>query len=103
MMLMTRAAVDRLRTLIQEHPEDPVVRIAVRDVDDQRLSFTITLDNAAQPTDDVQEIGGLTVAVEEASTARLDGITVDYAEPDGFMFLHPDDPGTIRLTRPQLN
>ena len=103
MMLMTRAAIERLRTLIQEHPDDPIVRVAVRDLDETRLSFTITLDSATQSADDVQEIGGLTIAVEGASASRLDGITIDYAEPSGFMFLHPDDPGAIRLTRPQLN
>ena len=103
MMLMTRAALEKLRTLIQEHPDDPIVRVAVRDLDETRLSFTITLDNTVQPTDDVQEIGGLTIAVEGASAPRMDGITVDYAETDGFMFLHPDEPGTIRLTRSQLN
>jgi iron-sulfur cluster assembly protein len=103
MMLMTRAALEKLRTLIQEHPDDPIVRVAVRDLDETRLSFTITLDNTVQPTDDVQEIGGLTIAVEGASAPRMDGITVDYAEPGGFMFLHPDEPGTIRLTRSQLN
>ncbi|MGH7257959.1 MAG: iron-sulfur cluster biosynthesis family protein [Nitrospiraceae bacterium] len=103
MMLMTRTAVEKLRTLIQEHPDDPIVRVAVRDLDETRLSFTITLDNTTQPTDDVQEIGGLTIAVEGASAPRMDGITVDYAEPSGFVFLHPDEPGTIRLTRQQLN
>ena len=43
MMLMTRAALEKLRTLIQEHPDDPIVRVAVRDLDETRLSFTITL------------------------------------------------------------
>ena len=103
MMLMTRAAIEKLRSLIQEHPDDPIVRIAVRDLDETRLSFTIILDNTTQSTDDVQEIGGLTIAVEGASAPRMEGITVDYADPGGFRFLHPDEAGTIRLTRPQLN
>ena len=32
MLNLTRTALERLRALIREHPDDPVVRIAVRDV-----------------------------------------------------------------------
>jgi len=103
MLLVTRTALDKLQALIKEHPEDPIVRVGVRDLDETRLSFTITLDSSAQPDDEVQEIAGVTIAVEGASAARLDGITLDYADPGGFKFLHPDEPGRIRLTLPQLN
>ena len=39
MLTLTQTALERLRTLIQEHPEDPIVRIALRDVNAQRLSL----------------------------------------------------------------
>ena len=103
MLQLTIAAIEKFKTLIKEHPEDPIVRITLKDLDDARLAFNIVLDDSAQPEDDVQELDGVTIAVEAKSAPRMDGITLDYREPDGFKFLHPDDPGTIRLTLPQLN
>jgi Fe-S cluster assembly iron-binding protein IscA len=103
MMHVTLSAIEKLKALIEEHPEDPVVRVTLRDLDDTKLSFSIVLDSSAQPEDEVQELDGVTIAIDGASAARMDGITLDYREPDGFKFLHPDDPGLIRLTLPQLN
>ena len=103
MLNVTLSAIEKLKALIEEHPEDPIVRITLTDVDDARLSFSIVLDNAAQPEDVVQNLDGVTIAIENKSAPRMDGITLDYREPDGFKFLHPDDPNMIRLTLPQLN
>jgi Fe-S cluster assembly iron-binding protein IscA len=103
MLNVTVSALEKLKSLIEDHPEDPIVRVTLRDVDDAKLSFTIVLDNVAQPEDEVQELDGVTIAVEANSAHRMEGIILDYREPDGFKFLHPDDPGTLRLTLPQLN
>jgi Fe-S cluster assembly iron-binding protein IscA len=103
MLHVTISAIERFKTLIKEHPEDPIVRITLKDLDDTRLSFNIVLDNHAQPEDDVQDLDGVTIAIDGKSAPRMDGITLDYREPDGFKFLHPDDPGLIKLTLPQLN
>jgi Fe-S cluster assembly iron-binding protein IscA len=100
---VTIAAIEKFKALIKEHPEDPIVRITLKDLDEEKLSFSIVLDSRPQPQDDVQELDGVTIAVEEKSAPRMDGITLDYREPDGFKFLHPDDPGTFPLTLPQLN
>mgnify|MGYP001042370008 FL=1 len=89
MLNLTWAAIERLRQLVEEHPQDPVVRITLRDVDDTRLSLSITLESAAQEQDEVQEVGGLTVAVERRSVSRTNGLTVDYREGGGFSFVHP--------------
>lgn len=103
MLNVTLSAIEKLKALIEEHPEDPIVRITLTDIDEARLSFSIVLDNAAQPEDDVQDLDGVTIAVEGKSAPRMDGITLDYREPDGFKFLHPDNPDLIKLTLPQLN
>jgi Fe-S cluster assembly iron-binding protein IscA len=94
-MKFTRPAVERLRALIVEHPKDPIVRVQVKDVDDQRLAFSITLEDRVQPDDQTQTIDGLTVAIPSASAARMDGITMDYQDPGGFQFhhtTHQDEP-----------
>lgn len=89
MIIVTPAAIDKLKALLMEHPEEHVVRLTVKDLDDQRLTFGLTLEEAAQPDDAIQVIEGLTVATEQQSAQRMDGMTVDYGEPGGFKFLHP--------------
>ena len=88
MVVLTEEAVKKLKALILEHPEDPIVRLKVRDLDETRLSFNITLEDKVQPDDEVQEVEGLTVAVEGKSASRLQGVTLDYQEPKGFKFNH---------------
>ena len=97
MIFLTEHAVTKLKVLILEHPEDPIVRLKVRDLDEARLSFNITLEDTVQPDDEVQEVKGLTVAVEGRSAPRMQGITLDYQEPDGFMFIHPEQEEDIKF------
>ena len=89
MIVVTPSAIRKLMALLVEHPEDQVVRIVVKDLDDHRLAFGLTLEGEAQPGDEVQVIEGLTVAIEKQSAPRMDGMTMDYREPEGFRFLHP--------------
>jgi len=103
MLKLTRSAVERLKALVLEHPEDPVVRVQVKDVDDHRLAFGITLEDKVQPDDEEQTVDGLTVAVPAASAARLDGITMDYEEPGGFKFHHAEPQEDFRLDLINLN
>ena len=90
MSCLTEHAVKKLKVLSLEQPEDPIVRLMVQDLDEARLSFNITLQDKVQPDDEVQEVKGLTVAVEGRSAPRMQGITLDYQEPDGFKFIHPE-------------
>jgi len=90
MIFLTEQAVRKLKILILEHPEDPFVRLMVRDLDEARLSYKITLEDKVQADDEVQEVKGVTVAVEGKSALRMQGMTLDYQEPDGFTFIHPE-------------
>jgi Fe-S cluster assembly iron-binding protein IscA len=81
-----------LVALIVEHPEDPVVRLTIIDNDDERIIFGITLESEARTDDEVQDYGGVTIATEARSAARMDGVTLDYREPGGFRFIHPEPP-----------
>jgi Fe-S cluster assembly iron-binding protein IscA len=102
MLNLTWTAIERLRKLIEEHPDDPVVRITLRDLDDNRLSLAITLEPVAQEEDQVQQIEGLTIALERASVHRTTGMTVDFQEATGFSFVHPP-PGELGLIMPSNN
>jgi Fe-S cluster assembly iron-binding protein IscA len=104
MIAVTVAAIAKLKAIQIHHPEDPIVRISVRDVDDTRLSFSITLEANSQPDDNVQEVDGLTIAVDQQSAPRMDGVTVDYTETDGFRFVHGGEGLSMPLlTIPTLN
>jgi iron-sulfur cluster assembly protein len=104
MIALTLAAIAQLKAIQVHHPGDPVVRISVRDLDDSRLSFSITLDANSQPDDDVREVDGLTIAVDRQSAPRMERVTVDYTEATGFRFLHDDEGRSLPLlTIPTLN
>ncbi len=96
-MKLTRSAAERLKALIREHPGDSIVRVQVRDLDEQRLSFSITLEDRVQPDDEARIIDGLTMAIPSASAVRMNGITMDYREPEGFKFHHSDQQSDPRL------
>ena len=97
MIHVTSAALLKLKALILEHPDDPVVRIDLKDLNDRQLVFSIRLDSRIQPDDVVQDCEGLTVAVGASSAPRMDGVTVDYQEPGGFSFRHPPEEEELNL------
>jgi len=104
MISITVAAIAKLKAIQVHHPEDPVVRVSVRDVDQSRLSFSITLEATTQPDDHIQQVDGLTIAVDRPSAPRMEGVTVDYSESDGFRFIHSGEgPSMPLLTIPTLN
>ncbi len=102
-MKCTRPAVERLKMLIIAHPKDPIVRVQVKDVDDRRLAFSITLEDRVQREDQVQMIDGLTVAIPPKSAARMDGVTLDYQDPGGFTFHHTEPRDTLRSDLIKVN
>ena len=103
MIKITQSAIAHLKALILKHPEDPIVRVQVKDLDDHRLTFNITLEDKVQPDDEAQTIDGLMIAVAGASAVRLDGITMDYQEPGGFKFHHAEPQDDFRLDLINLN
>ena len=104
MIAVTIAAIAKLKAIQTHHPEDPIVRISVRDVDDSRLSFSITLESNTEPDDVIQQVDGLTIAMDRLSATRMEGVTVDYTESDGFRFQHGGEGRSLPLlTIPTLN
>ena len=104
MITLTLTAIAQLKAIQAHHPEDPFVRISVRDLDDSRLSFSITLEANTEPDDDIQHIESLTIVVDRRSAARMEGVTVDYTEAAGFRFLHDGEGRSLPLiTIPTLN
>jgi Fe-S cluster assembly iron-binding protein IscA len=89
MMHVTPAAHHHLMQLLSEHPEERLVRIEMKDIDDHRIAFNIALESDEKPDDAVQVCDGLTIAVAANSVARMQGVVVDYSSTSGFTFIHP--------------
>lgn len=92
MVFITPAAVERLRGLLTEHPDEHVVRLLVADLDENRIALSITLEGTAQDDDEIEEVEGLTIAIARNSTGRLEGVTLDYSASEGFRLEHPSPP-----------
>ena len=67
---VTPAAHHHLIQLLSEHPEERLVRIEMKDIDDHRIAFNIALESDEKPDDAVHVCDGLTIAVAANSVAR---------------------------------
>ncbi|MGH7232407.1 MAG: HesB/IscA family protein [Nitrospiraceae bacterium] len=92
MIKITAAAQARLQHLLIEHPEERIVRITITDMDEERFAMSLTLESGPQADDEVQDVSGLTIAIPQSSVARLDGVTLDYTDSEGFQLHHPNPP-----------
>src|SRR6185436_17591411 len=100
MLIITPAARAVLMDLLVEHPEERVVRLAVKDLDEVRVAISITLEQEQEPEDRVQENQGLTLAIAADSIQRLDGATLQYTG-NTFRVEHPNPPlRELRLISP---
>jgi Fe-S cluster assembly iron-binding protein IscA len=89
MIHVTPSAAAKLQALLLEHPDEAIVRVALKDLDDQRLVFSLTLEAEPLPEDAVYEAEGVTIVVAADSIPRIEGITLDYDPRQGFCFRHP--------------
>lgn len=103
MVNLTASAIHQLKSLIEEHPEDPYVRLALMDLDERRLVLSITLEDQPQPDDQLQDCEGLTLAIAANSAPRMRGATLDYREPGGFRILHPESEDDDNIPLINLN
>ena len=89
MIQIRPVAAEKLRQLLSEHPGESVVRIVLHEPEAGSRSFQISLDASPHPQDVVQDTEGLVICLEGQNAARMRGVTLEYAEPEGFRFIHP--------------
>ena len=100
MVIISPSAREVLQNLLVEHPEERVVRLAVKDLDEQRIAIKISLEHAPQPDDQVQDNQGMTLAIAADSVSRLDGATLEHTG-NVFHLEHPNPPlRELRLISP---
>ncbi|HEX9756833.1 MAG TPA: iron-sulfur cluster biosynthesis family protein [Nitrospiria bacterium] len=90
MIKVTPQAVEKLNHLLREHPEENCVRVRITDLGEDRRVFHITLEEAFQPGDQVQESYDLTIGIPEEDAQLMEGATLDYDETEGFKVQHPN-------------
>ena len=79
MIAMTLTAIAKLKSIQVNHPEDPVVRIAVRDLDQSRLSSTLHMLAQLGDHRPAQKIGSKAMMLRASSS----GATVRPKGPTG--------------------
>lgn len=100
MLIITPEARTILQNLLDEHPEEKVVRLALKDLDEQRLAINISLEHAPHSEDHIQEHDGIILAIAANSVSRLDGATLQYVH-NAFRLEHPAPPlRELRLISP---
>ncbi len=90
---MTPSAVKRLRQLLNEHPEESFVRLAIHGEGETLITHRITLEDRAKEGDEELEIDGVKVVMDPQTAQRMSGVTLDYSETGpkpAFSFRHPD-------------
>ena len=93
MIILTPQAVQKLKSLLAEHPEESLVRVAIVEEGDDTLTHRITLEDAVKEGDYIQDCDGVTVVMDAQTTPLMDGVALDYKETGskpGFIFKHPE-------------
>ena len=99
LLKFTPVAIEEVKQILkeQEMPEDTVLRVKILGGGCAGFQYHMGLEEEAGPTDDVTEMDGVTVAVDEFSAQYLDGVTVDFVESiagRGFTFDNPNAQST---------
>lgn len=100
MMTLTPKAVDKVKEVIaQKQGTDPItgIRIAVVGGGCSGFQYAMNLEREERESDNVIEVDGFKVYVDEQSILYLEGTEIDYietAEGAGFKFNNPNVTGT---------
>ncbi len=92
MITVTDNAVNKIRKMLDENNE-PALRLGIIGGGCSGLSYKFKYDKKARPTDNVIEVGGVTLFVDPKSMEYLDGMILDYEETileQAFRFKNPN-------------
>jgi len=94
MVQLTETATNKVKEIMtQQNPAPSALRVAVVGGGCSGFSYHMAFDNQENPTDNVYEIGGVKVYVDQMSEMYLDGVQIDYIETiegAGFKFNNPN-------------
>lgn len=94
MITLTPVALDKVKEIMaQQNPQPAGLRVAVVGGGCSGFQYHMAFDNASNGTDEVIELDGLKVFVDQMSGMYLDGVEIDYIETlegAGFKFNNPN-------------
>ena len=98
MLNLTDRAIDRLEEMVAEQSEAFAgIRVAVEAGGCSGFQYSMKLENDKQDGDEVIQLSGVQVFVDEQSLLYLDGTQIDYVQNwkgEGFQFTNPNVSGT---------
>jgi iron-sulfur cluster assembly protein len=97
MLTLTPTAVEKVKAIMAERNESSALRISVVGGGCSGFQYQMTLENQPQKDDQVIEMDGLRVVVDNRSMLYLTGTRVDYVDGlsgSGFKFENPNAKGS---------
>lgn len=95
-MSVTEAAAERVREILENHPDALGVRVGVRNGGCAGMSYTLDLAEDARPGDERVDAHGVTVFVDPKAVLFLLGTQMDFERTTlktGFVFNNPNQVG----------
>jgi iron-sulfur cluster assembly accessory protein len=94
MITVTPTATSKVKEIMSQQNPSPVgLRVAVVGGGCSGFSYHMAFENQENPTDNVYELDGLKVLVDQMSEMYLEGVSIDYVETlegAGFKFNNPN-------------
>ncbi len=97
MLTFTETAVQKVKSILAERGEEAGLRIAVIGGGCSGFQYQMSLDKEPNAEDQILEMDGLKVFVDNRSLLYLNGTRVDYVDGltgSGFKFENPNTKGT---------
>jgi len=97
MLTLSEAAVQKVKSILTERGEEAGLRIAVVGGGCSGFQYQMSLDKEPNPDDQILEMEGLKVFVDNRSLLYLNGTRVDYVDGltgSGFKFENPNTKGS---------
>ena len=97
MLTLTETAVQKVKSILSERGEDAGLRISVVGGGCSGFQYQMSLDKEPTAEDQVLEMDGLKVFVDNRSLLYLNGTRVDYVDGltgSGFKFENPNTKGS---------
>ena len=94
MVQLTEVAAGKVKEIMaQQNPAPTALRVAVVGGGCSGFSYHMAFDNQENPSDNVYELEGVKLYVDQMSEMYLDGVQIDYIETlegAGFKFNNPN-------------
>lgn len=93
---MTSAAADRVRTFLENRGKGLGLRLGIKTTGCSGLAYVLEFVDDTNPDDDVFEVDGVKIIIDQKSLVYLAGVELDFVKEglnEGFKFTNPNAKG----------